>query len=593
MIRRIFKFIFRVFFWICSLLGLSIVALISVAYFVGLGPFSPSSKALEKDSVLVLTLNGPYVEHADARGLEALLLGKNASLYDLTTTIRHATQDDKVKGLALNLESPHLGPAQIQELRDALLAFRASGKPSWCYCDSFGELSSGTTLYYLATACDEIWLQPVGTVNLTGLALEVPFGKGALEKLDVKPEIAQRKEYKSYVEMFTRDDFSEPNREALQAILDSILSQFVDGIAETRKLSHDQVRLLIQNGPYLTKEAQAATLIDRVDYRHNLVPSIREKLGEHVGIVGIKTYAQTFHHEVHGDRIALIFGEGAITRDGESDPWEEMGITSNATYKTFQLAIADKDVKAIVYRINSPGGSPVASETIHGIISYAKEHAKKPVIISMSDAAASGGYWVAAAGTKIVAQPATITGSIGVFGGKFDLSGLFDKVGIKWGHIFTSENGGMGSDTKPFTPADWIKLNAEMDHIYDHFTNLVAKGRNMSLGQVEKVARGRVWTGEQAIALGLVDQLGGLDVAFELARAEAGLASDAGVQIFPQRKTLYEHILHLFEGEDEWEEFSQTGVFGAILRPFKKIMGIFSLIFSSQERVYAPLGEVK
>jgi protease-4 len=594
MIRTFFKFIFRVFFWLCALLGLNVVALILFVYFLGLGPFAPAHKTLEKDSVLVLTLNGSYVEYADASGLEALLLGKNASLYHLRKAIRHAAQDDKIKGLALNLETPLLGPAQIQELRDALLVFRASGKPSWCYCDTFGELSSGTALYYLATACEEIWLQPVGTVNLTGLEIEVPFAKGALETLDVKPEIAQRKEYKSYVEMFTRDDFSEPNREALQAVLDSILSQFVDGIAQERDLSHDQVRLLIQNGPYLTKEAQAATLVDRVDYRQNLVPTIRAKLGENIEIVGIKAYLEFIHQEVQGDRIALIFGQGTITRDGEANAWNEVGITSNAAYKAFQLAINDKDVKAIVYRINSGGGSPTASETIYSIINYAKEHGNKPVIISMSDAAASGGYWIAVAGTKIVAQPATITGSIGVFGGKFDLSGLFDKVGIKWGHISTSENGGMGSETKPYTPANWIKLNAEMDQIYDHFTNLVAKGRNMSLEQVEKVARGRVWTGEQAIALGLVDQLGGLEVAFELARAEAKLSPDAGVQVFPPRKTFIEHLVSLFEEDhDEWEEFSQPGVLGVVLRPFKKIMGIFNVIFSSQERVYTPLGEVK
>lgn len=592
MIRSFFRFIFRTILWLCAFLGFLIVALILFLYFSKSWPFETHKKSLAHDSVLSLNLNGPYMEHTDTSGIGALFLGKQASLYNLTKVIIHAAQNDKIKGVLLRIEEPHLGAAQIQELREALMAFRRAGKPSWCYTDSFGESSSGTGLYYLATACQKIWLQPLGSVNLTGLSMEVPFAKGALEKLDVKPEMAQRKEYKSYLETFTRDDFSEPSREAMQAIADSILSQFVEGIAKERTISHDAVRLLVNNGPYLTEEALTERLVDRIDFRHNLKPAIQEALGHDIKFIGVEPYLTTLHHKSKGNKIALIFGSGTILRDGNQSPMSEVSITANETYKAFQLAIADKDVKAIVYRINSGGGSPIASETIYGIINYAKNHAKKPVIISMSDAAASGGYWIAVAGTKIVAQPATLTGSIGVFGGKFVLFGLFDKLGVKFGHVSTSENASMWSMAQSFTPTQWVKLNASMDQIYNGFTSRVAAGRNITAEQVEKVARGRVWTGEQALALGLVDQLGGLHTALDLAKKEAGLPLDTAIHIYPEPKSFFESLSSLFH-EDEDEHFVQTGILGTILYPFKKILAVFNVLFSSQEILYTPVGEVK
>ncbi|MBA3813719.1 MAG: signal peptide peptidase SppA [Alphaproteobacteria bacterium] len=591
MIRGFFRFIFRTLFWIWAFIGFALMTLVLFLYFFKVGPFQAAFKPLTEESVLNLTLNGHYVEHKND-GVGGLLLGKQASLYHLTQAILHAAQNEKIKGLVLRIDEPHLGVAQIQELREALMAFRKAGKPSWCYSDTYGDSSSGTGLYYLATACQKIWLQPVGTVNLTGLNMEVPFAKGALEKLDVKPEMAQRKEYKSYVETFTRDDFSEPSRQAMQAIADSILSQFVDGIAKERMLAHDQVRFLINNGPYLTQEALPEKLVDRVDYRHNLQEEIYATLGNHIKFLGVNSYLETIPQKKKGAKVALIFGSGTILRDGSESPMSEVTITANETYKAFQLAIEDQDVKAIVYRINSGGGSPVASETIYGIINYAKLHAKKPVIISMSDAAASGGYWIAVAGSKIVAQPATLTGSIGVFGGKFVLSGLFDKLGVKFGQISTSENASMWSMAQSFTPSQWVKLNALMDQIYNGFTSRVALGRHMTPEQVEKVSRGRVWTGEQALALGLVDQLGGLHTALELAKKEVGLPLDTSVHIFPEPKTLWESLSALFDKEEE-DDFTQTGILGTILNPFRKIMAVFRILFSSQEALYVPLGEVK
>lgn len=591
MIRAFFRFVFQSIFWVCAFFGFLLVSLLLFLYLSKNLPFQSAVKPVEHDSVLTLNLHGHYLEHTDTSGLGALFLGKQASLYNLTRAIHDAAQNKKIKGLVLHIEEPHLGVAQIQELRDALMAFRKAGKPSWCYSESFGESSPGTGLYYLATGCQEVWLQPLGGVNLTGLSVEIPFAKEALEKLDVKPELAQRKEYKSYFETFTRDNFSEPNREETQAILDSILSQFVEGIAKERNLPHDHVRFLINNGPYLTEESLKEKLVDRVDYRQNLKEALQVKLGKHIKFIGLDRYLATLPEKSTGSKVALIFGSGTIFRDGKESPVSVM-ITANEAYKVFQAAVADPDVKAIVYRLNSGGGSPVASETIYGIVNDAKLRAKKPVIISMSDAAASGGYWIAAAGSKIVSQPGTLTGSIGVAGGKFVLSGLFDKLGIKFGHVSTSENANLWSMAQSFTPQQWIKFNASMDQIYKEFTDRVASGRHMTPEQVEKVARGRVWTGEQALALGLVDQLGDLHVALDLAKKEANLPLNAGIQIYPEHKTLLESLSALVN-EEEDDHFVQQGILGVIINPFKKMMAVLNLLMSSKETLYVPVGEVK
>lgn len=589
MIRTFFKFLFRTFFWVCAFVGFVLVSLSLVVYFNFL---TPSPKPLAQDSVLTLTLNGSYVEHTNSKGLHSFLLGKDTSLYDLIRALHQAAQDPKIRGLLVRLGGSDLGMAQIQEVREALLAFRKAGKPSWCHTDSFGEMSSGTNLYYLATACDEIWLQPVGAVNLTGLKIETSFAKGALEKLGVKPELIQKKEYKSCAEMFTRDDFSEPSREAKKAIVDSILDQVVDGIAKDRKLPHDQVRDLINNGPYLAQEAYAAKLIDQIDFYQNLKPAVQEKLGGSVSFTGVRSYLNTLVQEEKGGKVALIFGSGVIQREGGSSSLGGVGISADATCKAFQAALADPDVKAIVYRINSDGGSPIASETIYNMIHYAQEYAKKPVIISMSDAAASGGYWISVAGSKIVAHPATLTGSIGVMGGKFVLTDLFEKLGISWDHVSTSENASMWSLNGSYTPEQWLKLNAWIDQMYDAFTRHVAKDRNMDPLQVEKVARGRVWTGEQAIALGLVDQLGGFQTALALAKKEGRLPEEARVEVYPQHPTFLETIISLFEDKEEGF-FPEVSTLTAFLDLFKQVRMAFSVLFSSQEIVYAPLGEIK
>lgn len=534
-----------------------------------------SSQPIKKNSVLTVTLNGSYVEHVQFKGL-GMILGKDASLYDLTRAIYAASKDQKIKGILLRIESPKLGRAQIQELRDALLAFKSAGKLSWCYADTFGEGASGTEVYYLATACDQIWLQPLGAVNLVGVSIEVPFAKETLDKLKVRPEIAQRKEYKSFVETFTRERFSKEAREAQQAVADSFLDQFVEGIAKERGFEHAHVRDLIQKGPYLTQEAVKEKLVDQLNYRQSLEPALKDKLGPHIQFVSLKSYVTSLPtNTTSTDKVALIFGEGIIQQNGKKSALGDLFISSNEAYRHLLAAASDPKVKAIVYRINSPGGSPVASETLYSVIKHIKDKYHKPVIISMGDAAASGGYWASTGATKIVAQPATLTGSIGAFGGKYVISGLLENLGVRVDSISTSENASMYSFVQSFTPQQWEKLNALMDDVYATFTSRVAEGRGMTAEQVEKVARGRVWTGEQAQSLGLVDQLGGVHLAIDIAKQSAGLKSTAEVEIFPKEKGIWEELSSLFDQE---ESLQTVGIMGSIILPLRKVMAIFTLV---------------
>lgn len=592
MIRSFLRGLFKTFYVLLASIGFLILC---VGFFLYHKMDSNHSKIhpLTKDTVLTLTLNGNYEDHPNLSPLNSLLSKQENSIYELTHTLKLASQDSKVKGLIIQLNLPEIGFAQIQELRDSLYAFRQAGKFILFYTDSFGETGPATGLYYLATVSNEIWMQPIGILNSSGLNMEVPFAKGALEKLDVKPIFGQRKEYKSYIETFTRDDFSPESKESLQAILASLNDQIIEGISQGRQLPRHIVQDYIHKNPFLAKEALQYKMIDKLDYRHNLKTAALQKAGKIVEFLPFHKYGQSLPSSVQGQKIALIFGHGAIVQEqNESDALNSDVIGSNTTYTNFKNAIDDKNIKAIVYRVNSPGGSPTASETIASVINLAKERGK-PVIISMSDYAASGGYWISLAGTKIVAQPGTLTGSIGVFSGKFVLTGLWDKLGIKWGSIKSGENADMWSANSSFSPAAWDKLNNWLDDIYATFTKKVAESRHLTAEQVEKISRGRVWTGEQALALGLVDQLGGIEQAIILAKQEASLPQNTAVEVYPTQKTIIEKLIALLSGENPHSDISSF-----ILAPFKALrlflspfLGLIS--YTHQDVLEAPIVHVK
>jgi protease IV len=482
------------------------------------------------------------VEYVPEDGLARVLMSEKLCVRDVVEALQKAASDDRVKGMVARVDRTDLRLAQVQEVRNAVLAFRAAGKPAIAYAETFGEARPGNSAYYLATAFDKVYLQPSGDLGLTGLMYEHPFIRGTLDKLGIVPRIDGRKEYKSYRYLFTERKYLPPQREEVTRVMDSQFSQIVKGIVEARKIPEEQVRALIDRGPFPGREAVDAGLVDGLAYRDEVYRMIKEKAGDAAKFLPIETYRKRAGgpHE-KGAVIALIYGVGGIAR-GKSGYEAATGQTimgSDTISEAFRQAIKDKDVKAILFRIDSPGGSYVASDTIWREVVNARK-AGKPVIASMGAVAGSGGYFVAMAADKIVAQPATITGSIGVLGGKMVTTGFWNKLGVTWDEVHTSRNADAWTGTKDFSPEQKAKMEAWLDRVYEDFTAKVGRGRDLSPEEVEKAAKGRIWTGEDAKRLGLVDELGGFPEALRLVRAALKLPEKAPVRlkVYPKRKKL-------------------------------------------------------
>ena len=492
---------------------------------------------------------GPYQDR-----LLRLLLGSEPSLRDVLDGIETASSDPRVKVLLARVGDDELGLAKIQELRDAIGAFRAKGKFALAFADSFGEFGPGTRPYYLATAFDEIWLQPMGNVGLTGLYAEVPFFKGTLDLLGIVPEFDHREEFKTAMNSLTETKMTPPHREEVDALLASIGGQIIHGIAEGRKLPEAEVREAIDRGPLLADEARQAKLVDRLGYRDEVLAQARAHARSGAELTGLTTYldrAGRPHRE--GSTIALIYGSGLIQRAASSaNPLTESNVmAATEITRAFRAAVRDPAVRAILFRIDSPGGSVVASESIWREVVFARERGK-PVVVSMGDVAGSGGYYVAAAADKIVAEPSTLTGSIGVLAGKLVVSDLFRKLGMSTDSAQVGANAAMYSSTSEFSTRAHSRLEAFLDETYKGFKDHVASGRHMTQEEVEEVARGRVWSGEDAKARGLVDELGGSAVALRLAKEAAKLAPDAAVKltVFPREKEPFEIVFDRLVGKE-------------------------------------------
>ena len=407
-----------------------------------------------------------------------------------------------------------------------------------------GNDSSGMVAGYLATAFDEIFLQPSGDVGLTGLYWEVPFVAGTLEKLGLKAQMGKRKEFKNAVNTYTEKGFTKPHSEALQALIDSQFSQIVSGIAQRRDIEEQAVRKIFDDGPYFGTEAQDLGLVDRLGYRDEVYEAAENEWGEDVRYRDLIGFRPVSPLRLKGaETIALIYGIGGIIRgSGGYDPFTgTVYMGADIVAQACRDAVEDSSVRAILFRIDSPGGSYVASDTVWRETLRARE-AGKPVIASIGDVAGSGGYFVAMGADRVIAQPGSITGSIGVYGGKLVSRDLWNKVGMNFGAVSTSENSEMWSGVEEFDERGWERMQHSLDRIYDDFVAKVAQGRGLTVEAVETVARGRVWTGEHAIENGLVDELGGFPVAYAAIREELGLPEDSllRLEIFPQPKTTWE-----------------------------------------------------
>ena len=521
---------------------------------VALWRLTASPPSLPGTIVLRIDLSGHLADGAEANSLSQLVLGAKPRLRDVLDAFDRAAGDPRVKGVYARLDGDSLGLATVQEVRDAIRDLRAKGKFAIAFADSFGEFGPGTRPYYLATAFDEVWLQPLGSVGLIGLHSQTPFMRGALDKLGVVPSFAHREEYKTAMNSFTETAMTPPQREEVEALLSASRGLIVRGIADGRKLAEEQVATLIDRGPFMADEAKAAGLVDHIGYRDEAIAQARQRAGAGAELVSVKRYLDgAGHPHDSGAKIALIYGTGLITAGGgNANPL--LGgaeLSAREVARAFRSAARDADVRAIVFRIDSPGGSAVASETIWREVVRARAHGK-PVIVSMGNLAGSGGYYIAAPADKIVAEPATLTGSIGILAGKFVITELLRKLGVTADAAQRGANAGMFSDFEDFSPAGRKRLDALLDSVYAGFKQRVADGRHLSEGQVEAVAKGRVWSGEEAKAKGLVDALGGYDVAFRLAREAAKIPDGQPFKlvVFPPAKSTIERVYDRLAGVD-------------------------------------------
>ncbi|MGH9316537.1 MAG: signal peptide peptidase SppA [Thermoanaerobaculia bacterium] len=503
--------------------------------------------------VLDLNLETEYPESVPDNPVGRLLVPTRTTLRELVETIDRAGHDRAVAGLVARIGAAPMGLAQTQEIRDAVRRFRARKKFAVAFSETFGEIGSGSVSYYLATAFEEIWLQPSGDVWLTGIAMESPFIRGTLDKLTVKPSLGQRHEYKNAANFYTDTKFTTAHREAMERLKESWFSQIVRGISEGRRISTEQVRAAVDRGPFLGKEAVEAKLVDRLGYRDEVVAG---RAGGNTELVGLGRYRKQIGDPRGRHRLALVYGVGAVVRGrSEANPTlDSVVMGSDTVSAALRDAAEDPRVRAIVFRVDSPGGSYVASDTIWREVKRARE-AGKPVVASMGNLAGSGGYFVAMSADKIVAQPATVTGSIGVFGGKFVLSGLFEKVGLSFDEVHAGENALFWDPNRDFSPSERARFEAWLDRVYEDFTSKAAEGRHLPKERVLQIARGRIWSGEDAKELKLVDELGGLDTAVRLARRAARIPDTETVvlETFPKPRTFFQSVLSRFGGKREEE----------------------------------------
>lgn len=500
-------------------------------------------------AVLVLDLAEGLVDGPPGAATPLGGLSRQTNLRALVLGLEAAGRDPGVAGLLLRLGSGELDIARVQELRRAIEAFREGGKPVQAFASSFGEGGDGTLHYYLAAAADAITLQPSGNLDLVGFSLEQPYARALLDDLGVEARIYRREQYKGAAEPLLREEMSEPVRQNLQALLDSWLAQLVGDVAADRDLEPAVVRRLVDGGPYLPAEALEQQLVDRLGYRDEAAAALLEAAGAGAALLPVRRYLEERAEEEPAEgrpRIAVITGRGAVTL-GESEPGNLLaGYTMGADTlaKAFDEAAKDSSVRAILFRVDSPGGSYAASDAVWRAVRQAQK-AGKPVVVSMGALAASGGYFVAASADRIVAEPGTVTGSIGVVSGKILTAGLWRELGVNWSGVQAGENAGFWDSTQDFTPQQWQRFTGFVDAAYRDFVGKVAEGRDLPLDEAEALAGGRVWSGAEAAERGLVDELGGYRAAVEAAKSLADVPEEQAVTLvdFPEIEHELERLL--------------------------------------------------
>jgi protease-4 len=587
---RIILFFLRSLVGILAVIGLAVVAL-AVLLYTAAGKYEPwDGKDREIPDVVVLTidLEKGLPDRLPEAPFGLASLGDGLDLRSFLEALQAAGQDPRVKGLIAKVSRAPFAMAKAQEVRDAIKAFRATGKFAIAYADTIGELGGGTLPYYLASAFGEIWMMPSGTLGLDGVRLETLFVSKVLDDLGIEPRLGQREEYKSFAEMFERRSLSDPVRENLQQLVQSWHTQIAAGIAEGRGVTAGVASVLIDGGPYLAQGAVQHDLIDKLGYWDELLTDAAKRAGTGASLLTLAQYDKRRDEpDPAGPKIAVVYGEGPILY-GESGDSFIGSYTMGAESVSDALAEAldNDDIKAVVFRVNSPGGIYVASDEIRRQVERAKSK-KVPVIVSMGDVAASGGYFVAVDAARIVAQPGSVTGSIGVVGGKMVLSGLWDRIGVSFDAVQVGDNAGIMSAETDFTPAQWQILQDNLDAVYADFTGHVAAARDLDPQQLSAAAKGRIWTGQDALEVGLVDRLGGFETALAATREALGLSANAPLRLetFPAAKDTVEAFLKDLFGVDA----DNPGVLGA-LRGLAHLAETLAPVADALDPATAPAG---
>ena len=509
--------------------------------------FRKTEPPIRENSVLVLRVAGSLPDYSPDDPFKKYFGGPDQSLTGLVMQFKKAKVDKRIKAILLDVNMSGVGWGKAEEIRDAIADFRTSGKPVYAYIE-FGLNKE----YYIATAADKIIVPPPGELFINGLAADVMFFRGSLDKLGIYPDIYQIGKYKSAGDTFTQKEMTDAHRQYINELLDDLFARYKNAIAQARHKTPEEVNALIDNAPYNAQQAKAAGLIDEAMYRDEVDAMLKKLLGqkESEPLIAVRSYD---YREVapeslglnKGERIAVIYASGEIgSGSSQQSPSGGQSIGSDTLAKALNDAAADKTIKAIVMRVDSPGGSGLASDIIWRAVEQANQ--KKPVVVSMGDVAASGGYYISASASKIIAQPSTITGSIGVVAGKPVMRGFYDWLGVSNEYVLRGKTAGMFRETEKFSDEERVKFEEWIKNTYyNDFVPKVAKGRGKDAQYVDSVAQGRVWTGGQAKDRGLVDEFGGLDRAIEVAKQLANIPADKGVQrvILPYPTTFLQQLL--------------------------------------------------
>jgi protease-4 len=548
------------------LLGLALIVVVCVAIVVS--ALRGNRPSIRDNSVLALKISGPLPDYVPDDPFRRIFGAPPQSLSSLLTQFRKAKTDKRISAVMLDIDMSEAGWAKSEEIRDAIADFRASGKPVFAYMET--GLNKD---YYIATACNKIFVPPPGELFTIGLAADVMFFRGSLDKLGIYPDIYQIGKYKSAADMFTQKEMTPAHREFINSLLDDLYGRYIDGIAKARSKTPDDMKALIDNAPYTATQAKEAGLIDGALYHDEVEKELKKRLGykdnDELNIARAGDYRKISQESLglnKGERVAVVYAAGDIVSGKSSFGGSgEETIGSDSLVRTINEARDDKSIKAIVLRVDSPGGSGLASDIIWRAIESAKE--KKPVVVSMSDVAASGGYYIACNANKIVAEPSTITGSIGVLGGKPVVKGFYDWIGVTNEYVLRGKNAGLFRETEKFNDTERKKWQEFLGTTYDDFISKVGKGRGKDKTYIDSIGQGRVWTGSQGKERGLVDEYGGLDKAIEIAKQLAKIPADQSIQrvILPKPPSFFEELMNSGDDGDSDATSAQTKQQAAIL----------------------------